>query len=802
MLEKHLIAQTNPAARPENVIVTGDLRITVLTDCLLRIEKSENLQFCDEATQSIWFRNLPPVSFRTEQTSEGFQVITDQVCLVLKKEIPESYLIFSDSKEKVFLNNEGSLLGTYRTLDCCDGDMWIPFNDGEPGAHPIELDHGVVSKNGVAVIDDSASLLLKADGTLSPRDFEETDLYIFAYGKNFRGAVRALYQLCGKTPLIPRFALGNWWSRYYAYTEKEYLQLMDRFAARKVPFTVATIDMDWHWSETLDEAKGITRDGKNDDLHGGNNGWTGYSWNTDLFPDYRRFLQKLHERNLCITLNHHPAQGVRYFEDFYEEMARAMGVDPKTEVQIPFDISSDRYINAYFEVLHRPYEKDGVDFWWIDWQQGSESSMEGLDPLWALNHYHYLDNGLFHHPLILSRYCGIGSHRYPLGFSGDTLVTWKTLKYLPYFTATASNVGYTWWSHDIGGHMLGYKDDELYVRFLQFGVFSPINRMHSTSCLTFTKEPWAYMGGTGLIAEEFLRLRHRMIPFLYSASYENTDNGLALIEPMYYAYPEKSEAYECPDQYLFGGQLLVAPATEKAKEEGMSRIPVWLPDGRWTDLFTGDEYQGGCHLTMVRWLDSIPVLLKEGGFFVLDNRETTNDWTNPEKLKVIVSRGTGSYTLHEDLDGERIDTLLESRAVNDNQQKLTLTCQTKASLPVRSFLLEFCNITTGEVQAVADGKEISVLTDDNGRLTVCLEQVLPGTVYEILVTFEDEAQKKREEAVRQTITRLQTGNNAKNDLYDRLRTADRETYRTLTEQAALSETAKLRLMEHGFSSFF
>ena len=98
MLEKHLIAQTNPAARPENVIVTGDLRITVLTDCLLRIEKSENLQFCDEATQSIWFRNLPPVSFRTEQTSEGFQVITDQVCLVLKKEIPESYLIFSDSK--------------------------------------------------------------------------------------------------------------------------------------------------------------------------------------------------------------------------------------------------------------------------------------------------------------------------------------------------------------------------------------------------------------------------------------------------------------------------------------------------------------------------------------------------------------------------------------------------------------------------------------------------------------------------------------------------------------------------------
>lgn len=802
MLERHLIAQTNPAAAPENTIVTGNVRITVLTGCLLRLEKSEGGRFCDEATQSVWFRDLPSVSFRTQQTPEGFEVITDQITLVLKEEIRKSFIRFAGRSEKVFLNNEGSLPGTYRTLDCCDGDTWVPFHDDEPGAHPIELDCGVVSKNGVAVIDDSASLILKADGTLSPRSFTETDLYVFAYGKDFRGAVRALYQICGKTPLIPRYALGNWWSRYHAYTEKEYLQLMDRFAARKVPFTVATVDMDWHWSETLDEVKGITKDGKNDAFHGGSNGWTGYSWNTDLFPDYKRFLEKLHERNLCVTLNLHPAQGVRYFEDFYEEMARAMGVDPKTEEQIPFDISSDRFINAYFEVLHRPYEKDGVDFWWIDWQQGSESAMEGLDPLWALNHYHTLDNALSHQPLILSRYCGIGSHRYPLGFSGDTHVTWKTLKYLPYFTATASNVGYTWWSHDIGGHMLGYKDDELYVRFLQFGVFSPINRMHSTSCLTFTKEPWAYMGGTGLIAEEFLRLRHRMIPFLYSASYENTDNGLALIEPMYYAYPEKSEAYECPDQYLFGGQLLVAPATKKAAEEGMSRIPVWLPEGRWTDLFTGDEYQGGCRLTMVRWLDSIPVLLKEGGFFVLDNRENTNDWTNPEKLKVIVSCGTGSYTLHEDLDGERIDTLLESQEISKNQQKLTLTCQTEASLPARSFLLEFCNITTGSVQVLADGKEICAPVDDNGRLTVSLEQVLAGTVYEVLVTFEDEAQKKRDEAVRQTITRLQTGNNAKNDLYERLRAADRETYRTLTEQAALSETAKLRLMEHGFSSFF
>ena len=804
MLEKHLIANIAPAALPENMISANDWRITVLTDRLVRIEKSGSHQFCDEATQSVWYRDLPPVSFRTEHTPEGLSVITDKITLVLKESLKDSYVVLSEGGEKAFLNNEGNLHGTYRTLDCCDGDLWHSFDRDHPESHPITLDNGVASTTGAAVLDDGSSLILKADGTLSPRSVKETDIYVFAYGKDFRGALKALYRICGKTPLIPRFALGNWWSRYYAYTEKEYLHLMDRFAARKVPFTVATVDMDWHWSETLDEAKGISRDGKNDELHGGNNGWTGYSWNTELFPDYKRFLGKLHEKNLKVTLNLHPADGVRYFEDSYEEMAQAMGVDPATEQQIPFDISDDRYINAYFDVLHRPYEKDGVDFWWIDWQQGSKSSMEGLDPLWALNHYHFLDNALSHQPLILSRYCGIGSHRYPLGFSGDTFVTWKTLKYLPYFTATASNVGYTWWSHDIGGHMCGYKDDELYVRFLQFGVFSPINRIHSTSSLTFTKEPWAYMSGTGLIAEEFLRFRHRMIPFLYSASYETTDNGLALIEPMYYAYPEKQRAYECPEQYLFGGQLLVIPVTEKSDREGMNRIPAWLPEGVWTDIFTGDEYRGDREITMVRWLDSIPALLKEGGFLVLDDRETTNDASNPDRLKVMVSNGTGSYTLHEDLEGERIETHFQSLAPDDHTQKLTVSCESKTAVPARSLLVEFCNITSGTVRITSQGREYPAAVDDNERLTVLLDQVTAGSSYEILVSFRPETEKqiKRQEAVCRTVTRLQADNNEKNDLYDSLRKSDAEAYEKLVKESGLSETAKLRLLEHTLSLNF
>ena len=171
--------------------------------------------------------------------------------------------------------------------------------------------------------------------------------------------------------------------------------------------------------------------------------------------------------------------------------------------------------------------------------------MNGLDPLWALNHYHYLDHASNHKtPLILSRYAGIGSHRYPLGFSGDTYITWETLNYLPYYTATASNIGYGWWSHDIGVHMQGEHNGELFLRHAQFGVFSPINRYHSTSAPTLTKEPWFYKNGTGALLEEQMKLRHKLLPFLYTCAYKANKNAEMLMEPTYYYHPDCKEDYE------------------------------------------------------------------------------------------------------------------------------------------------------------------------------------------------------------------------------------------------------------------
>ena len=355
--------------------------------------------------------------------------------------------------------------GTARTLDVVDGRA--------------PLEPGVVSRVGIGALDDSRSFLFTDDGWVSPRGTAATDLYVFAYGHDYDEALRAFYAVSGRQPLLPRWALGNWWSRYHRVHADSYLALLDRFDEDGLPFSVAVIDMDWHRVESVPEEHG--------------SGWTGYSWEPSLFPDPEGFLRELHERGLRVTLNVHPADGVRAFEDAYPAMAEALGRDPATGEPIAFDLTDRAFLEAYFDVLHHGLEDQGVDFWWIDWQQGPHSRIPGIDPLWMLNHFHFLDSGRDgRRPLTFSRYAGPGSHRYPVGFSGDTVISWASLDFQPEFTATASNIGYGWWSHDVGGHLFGVRDDELATRWVQLGVFSPILRLHSSSNPFLVKEPWMY----------------------------------------------------------------------------------------------------------------------------------------------------------------------------------------------------------------------------------------------------------------------------------------------------------------------
>ena len=687
------------AASSNIVYEAGNLRISLITPRLLRVEKGP---FTDLPTQTVWNRDLGEVVWETARDGRILTVKTEQITFQVDLKLGQLRSVTFPDGTVVTDFDAGNLLGTARTLDMANG--------------AVKLNRGILSRSGASRMDDSKSLLLTADGRILPRSTCR-DLYYFAYGHDYLDQLRDFFRLTGPVPLIPKYALGNWWSRYKAYTQEEYRTLMQTFLRKNLPITVATIDMDWHWTDVLDrfgkEAAPEKPRSKEEVLY--NTilpGWTGYSWNRELFPDHRQLLNWLHEQGFQVTLNVHPSQGIRFFEDCYEAVCRRMGIDPASKQAVSFDITDPNFLTAYFDEAHHPLEAEGVDFWWLDWQQGTNTRIPGLDPLWALNHYHTLDRMSGNkRPLILSRYAGLGSHRYPLGFSGDTIVTWKSLNFQPYFTNNAANAGYTWWSHDIGGHMRGIQDDELYLRWLQYGVFSPINRLHSSNSDLMGKEPWKRSWAVEKCAEDFLRLRHKLIPYLYSANYHTHTRGIPLCQPLYYRY-DREEAYTVPNEYIFGNGLLVCPVTEKAhKQLNLAPVKLWLPEGRWTDIFNGRIYRGGRYVTLYRDLDSIPVLAGEGTIVPMYRSANTNDLSLSQPLDIHIWRGSGSFDLYED-DGQTmnytrghsaITTFCQQRSGDTLTITVTPPSDSRGLLPeVRRMYLQLRDIAQAEL--LVDGR--------------------------------------------------------------------------------------------------
>ena len=718
-----------PVAEKKQTLVYKNVRLTVITPCLLRVEVQSESKFCDEPTQSVWFRNLGEAKFEVKESGGKVEIKTEKTTFTYSLSSKKMLSIRLADGRTVKNYKSGNLKGTCRTLDITAGI--------------IKLSDGVCSRNGVAILDDSKTLAIKTDGLILPRENKEKDEYYFAYGNDYIGATTDLYKLTGKVPLIPRYALSNWWSRYKDYSQEEYLNLMDKFKEEEIPITVATVDMDWHWVKIKEKF------GK--DAHKVTNhrnfmeyvydiwsvGWTGYSFNTELFPDPYAFLKKLKDDNYHVTFNLHPSMGVRWFENQYEDMCKAMGQNPAEKKPVPFDITDKKFTENYFDILHHPFEKAGVDFWWIDWQQGKNTAVKGLDPLWALNHYHFLDNAKDNHrPLILSRFCGAGSQRYPLGFSGDTTQTWKSLDFQPGFTATASNIAYPWWSHDIGGHCMGKKDDELYLRWVQLGVFSPVMRLHSTNNEFAGKEPWNFSGPVQRIATDALRLRHKLLPYIYTMNYRTHTECRAICEPMYYAYPEDKNAYECRNEFFFGTELIVAPITEHTSlKTNLAGINVWLPEGRYTDIFTGRIYKGNKFVKMFRDIDYIPVLAKEGAIIPMSANDRTNDCSNPETLELLVYRGNNTFTLYED-DGDTLsyqngEYLKTAFTVSENGCKVNFSVSKADGIADvapenRTFVIKFKDIVSANATVTVDGADYDAKAEKVGdtiEITVCAKAV-------------------------------------------------------------------------------
>lgn len=631
----------NPQANPHSVITSGQARFTILTGRLVRMEWSESGEFEDRSTYAFPTRFAPVPDHRAD--IEGEQLVIRAPAFELRyrqasgKFGPENLSIdFDFNGNQVHwtpgILNPQNLRGTRRTLDNCNREA--------------ALDEGLLARSGWTLFDDSRSVVFRPnDGWVAPRPQDELqDWYFACYGHDYKKALADYLQFGGPVPLIPRFVLGAWWSRFWAYSAQDLQDLVQDFEAHDLPLDVLVVDMDWHTPHA----------------------WTGYTWNRELFPDPAGFLSWVHARGLRTTFNLHPAQGVQAFEAIYPRFAEAMGIDPASGQVVPFRITDKKFVQHYFELLHHPMEAEGVDFWWIDWQQGDVTEMKGLDALPWLNHLHFHDSTRRgQRPMLYSRWGGLGNHRYPIGFSGDTLATWRSLQFQPYFTATASNVAYGWWSHDIGGHMGGETEPELYARWVQFGALSPCLRLHSTKDERCERRPWIYPEPVYQAARAAFHLRYKLIPYLYTMARIASDTGIALCRPMYYEYPAEEPANVARSQFFLGDQMIVAPIVSRADPAtGLASVDVWLPEGTWIDFMTRMQFTGPRWVRLTGDLNYIPMLVKAGAIVPLAASfgpqpaprlaSGTVDALPRDRLVLLIFPGpTGEFRLYED-DGQTL----------------------------------------------------------------------------------------------------------------------------------------------------
>ena len=361
----------DPAASPDAMVTVGQARFTVLTDRMVRMEWSEDGRFEDRGTLVAVNRRFPAASFR-RRSDDGWTVLeTDALTLRYRdgsgRFAPENLEVHVaaagvDTRWRPGMEPTGNLGATIRTLDGVKDR--------------VDLGDGLLSRDGWALVDDSGSPLLTGDPAwVEPRPpGDRQDWYLLGYGHAYQDALRDFARVSGPMPLPPRYAFGVWWSRYWAYTDTEFRGLVDDFDRYDVPLDVLVVDMDWH--NTFE----LRWEGQELDGAGQRKGWTGYTWNPAFFPDPEGFLSWIHGRGLKVPLNLHPASGVQPWEEAYPRMARAVGVDPATELYIPFRIEDRRWTDAYFANVIHPLERQGVDFWWLDWQQWGETSIPGLNP--------------------------------------------------------------------------------------------------------------------------------------------------------------------------------------------------------------------------------------------------------------------------------------------------------------------------------------------------------------------------------------------------------------------------------------
>ena len=689
----------NKSKAKDECIIKGDkFRFTVLTERLIRLEYSDSGKFIDNPTEQILYRNLSTPKFEVTDNSNF-------VC------ITTSYFKLTYIKGKSFLGGKASPANNLKVELLNTPYIWyyghpevrnfgIPNSSLETGG---VIGRGIYSDDGMASIDDSMTLLLGEDGTTFEDKSVRIDTYLFMYNNDFELALKDYYEITGYPALVPRYALGNWWSSNEDYNDLKLKTLVDTFEKEDIPLSIIVLDKDWH----------IRKKRGREYLQ------TGFSFNKDYFKNPKSMIDYIHGKKIRLGLNLNPSQGIFENNDYYKEALKYLKAD--SEGKIPYNCLDPKFIDVYLKLLIHPLDNLGIDFYWLN-------MIEGKERLTMIKHYQFYDmmRDYKRRPLMLSEGVAYAPHRYPVLYSGKTEVSWDTLRKIPFYINRSFNNGAPFWAHDIGGYFRGTEDSELYLRSLQLSVFSPIVKFGIDKGKYYKREPFRWDIKTGTIAGDYLRLRHRLIPYIYSEAYKYHKFGDQLIVPLYYKKKEYFDDALFSNEYYFGKNLFVCPIITP-KDPVMNRVvhKFYLPDGVWYDFVTGKKFPGGKVYTSFFRDEDFPVFALQGSIIPMAIPKSVNDTTPPEDMEISIFPGnSSSYTLFED-DGESdlyrknyyLLTQIDYTYVPNNYSVVVRAVEGKSGIipDKRNYKIIFRNTKrTEEVEAFSNMTSLSLKTYVDG----------------------------------------------------------------------------------------
>ena len=698
-------------ANPECIFKGNFYRITILTERLVRLEYNENGIFEDYPTELIWYRNLPKPEFTVSETDKTLKIITKYFELFYKKERR-----FNGGKINPTANLKISLLNTNKT--------WY-YNHPEArnyGTSSYRVEDkkfvkGLYSLDGFATIDDSKTSLILENGNFKKRDNFGVDLYVFLYNKDFYYCLNDYFALTGHPPLIPRFALGNWWCKSDLYNEFEIVNIVNKFQKNNIPISIFMLDK---WNKT-----------------------DSYEFNEN-YKDPSSVLKFLNNKNIKPGFVIDDSLEFKSNTKNYDILKSYLQTDKNGN--IPFNLFDPRTVDAYLKLIVHPLNEIGTDLYFLN-----NFTKNNEERNFILKHYLYYDKHQDENKrsLICSYNSLTAPHRYPVLYTGKTLVDWKTLKKIPKFNILASNMGISFLSHDLGGTSDGIEDSELFIRFVQLGVFSPILRLGSDAGKYYKREPWKWDLATSMIVNKFLNLRYKLIPYIYTECYKYHKYGKPLIEPLYHRYPFLYDDELYSNEYFFGSNILVSPILNK-KDSIMNRVihKMYIPEGTWYGISTGKKYNGGKRYVSFYKDDQYPLFVKAGTIIPMSLNEY-NDVGIPKKLEIDIFPGdNNTYSIYEDdgisnnyQNGDYLITNVEFVYQKDNYKVTILPVSGKVGIApsTRDYKILFRNtrVPSKVLSYVGNNQVTNKCYFDDGNLIIEIDNVPTSSQLTIVCSGEN-----------------------------------------------------------------